>query len=304
MAGCAGVPGGTGTGPQITASLSSVNFGTVTAGNSNSQPIVISNIGSASLTISQFAVTGKGFSATGLTAPLTIPAGQSAASFSVAFKPSSTSTVSGSISLVSNAPDSPLSIALSGRGGTATHSLSVSPSTLAFGDVAVGTNTSQDVSLKNTGTSSITISAVSWKGAGFSGSGVNSGLILTPNQTAALSVTFDPKTKGAVTGSIAISSNAANAPQLVSLSGTGSASHSVALSWVPSNSPKIKGYNVYRGTVLGSYSKLNSSIVEEASYMDASIEAGHSLTYYYVVTAVNSKNKESKESDPVSVLVP
>jgi HYDIN/CFA65/VesB-like, Ig-like domain/Cep192 domain 4 len=303
MAGCAGVPGGTGTGPQITASLSSVNFGTVTTGNINSQPIVISNTGSASLTISEFAVTGKGFSTTGLTAPLMIQAGQSA-SFGVAFKPSSTSTVSGSISLVSNAPDSPLSIALSGRGGTATHSLSVSPSTLTFGDVAVGTNTSQEVSLTNTGTSNITISAVSLKGAGFSGSGVNSGLILTPNQTAALSVTFDPKTKGAATGSIAISSNAANSPQLVSVSGTGSASHSVALSWVPSNSPKIMGYNVYRGTVLGSYSKLNSSIVEEASYMDASIEVGHSLTYYYVVTAVNSKNKESKESDPVSVLVP
>src|SRR5579863_1687014 len=281
---------GTGTEAQIAASPSSVNFGTVTTGNSNSQPIVISNAGNASLTISQLAVTGTGFSTTGLTTPLTIPAGQSA-SFSVAFKPSSTATVSGSVSLA-------------GSGGTATYSLSVSPSSLTFGSVAVGTSTSQNVSLTNTGNSNITISAVSLSGAGFSGSGVNSGLTLTPNQTAALSVTFDPTTSGAVSGSVTISSNATSSPQAVSLSGTGSATHSVGLSWLASSSSGISGYNVYRGTVLGSYSKINSSLIAQSSYTDTTVQAGQNTAYYYVVTAVNSSSSESLYSDPATVSVP
>jgi hypothetical protein len=118
---------GTGTQAQIAASPSSVNFGTVTTGNSNSQPIVISNAGSASVTISQFAVTGTAFSTTGLAAPLTIQAGGSV-TFSAVFKPTTTSSVSGSISLVSNAPNSPMSISLAGQGTAAgSASLSVNP---------------------------------------------------------------------------------------------------------------------------------------------------------------------------------
>jgi Cep192 domain 4 len=303
MTGCAGVPGGAGTGPQITASLARVNFGTVTTGDINSQPIVISNRGSESLTISEFAVRGAGFSATGLAAPLTIEARRSA-TFSAVFTPSSKARFSGSITIVSNAPDSPLLISLSGRGGEAVHSLKVSPASLTFGNVAVGTSASQDVSLTNGGTSNVTIFGVSFEGSGFSGSGVNSGLILTPGQSAPLIVTFDPTSRGAVTGTLTISSSATNSPRSVSLSGTGSASHSVALSWVPSSSSGVQGYNVYRGTVLGSYSKLNSSLIAQPSYTDATVEVGHDLTYYYVVTAVNSSSTESARSDPVTVLVP
>ncbi|HKS67243.1 MAG TPA: choice-of-anchor D domain-containing protein [Candidatus Acidoferrales bacterium] len=291
---------GTGTQAQIAANPASVSFGTVTTGNTNSQPVVISNPGNASLTISQFSVTGSGFSTTGLTAPVTIPAGGSA-TFNAVFKPASSSSVTGSISVVSNAPTSPTAISLSGTGGAATYSLSVSPSNLTFGTVAVGTSTSQNVTLTNTGNSNVTISSVGVTGNGFSGSGVNAGLILTPNQSAVLSVTFDPKASGSVTGSVTIASNAGNSPQSVSLSGSGSASHSVALSWMASTSSGVTGYNVYRGTVLGSYSKMNGSPVAQASYTDATVQGG---TYYYVVTAVNSSNAESTYSDPATVVVP
>ena len=126
-------------------------------------------------------------------------------------------------------------------------------------------------------------------------------MILTPNQSAVLSVAFDPKASGSVTGSVTIASNAGNSPQSVSLSGSGSASHSVALSWMASTSSGVTGYNVYRGTVLGSYSKMNGSPVAQASYTDATVQGG---TYYYVVTAVNSSNAESTYSDPATVVVP
>ena len=63
------------------------------------------------MTISQANVSGTGFSISGLAVPTTIAAGGST-TFNVAFSPTSTSSVSGSVSLVNNGPSSPLAISL------------------------------------------------------------------------------------------------------------------------------------------------------------------------------------------------
>jgi hypothetical protein len=79
--------------------------------------------------------------------------------------------------------------------------------------------------------------------------------------------------------------------------------HSVSLSWTASISPKVAGYNVYRGTTSGGpYSKLNSSLVAATSYTDSAVQAGQS--YYYVATAVDTSNNESAYSTPASALIP
>ena len=167
---------GTGVQAEIAASPSSVSFGNVATGNTNSQPIQISNGGNATLTISQITMTGggNGFS-TILSTPLAIQPGKSA-SFNVTFTPSSTGTFSGSISLVSNAPNSPLTINLTGTGVVTTRTLSASTSSVSFGNVNDGTNSSQNVTLTNTGNSNVTISSVGATGTGFSVSGVQTGL--------------------------------------------------------------------------------------------------------------------------------
>jgi fibronectin type 3 domain-containing protein len=64
------------------------------------------------------------------------------------------------------------------------------------------------------------------------------------------------------------------------------------------------GYNEYRGTTLGSYSKLNASPVAGTTYTDATVQSGQGSTYYYVVTAVNSSGVESAQSSPANVTVP
>ena len=105
---------------QIAVAPSSAAFGSVVVGNSNSQTITVSNGGNASLTVSQAALIGTGFSTSGLNAPLTIAAGKSA-TFNGVFTPSSAGSASGSLTLISNAPSSPLTIALSGTGMPQTH---------------------------------------------------------------------------------------------------------------------------------------------------------------------------------------
>lgn len=294
---------GTGTEARISLNPSSVGFGTVTVGQTNSQPVIVSNGGNEALTVSSYSVTGTGFSVTGLTTPFTVQPGQSA-SFNVAFGPTAAGAVTGSISLSSNAPNSPLALALTGTGAAATAGLTASPSSVAFGNVTLNASDSQNVSLKNTGNSNVTISAISVTGAGFSDSGVNAGLILTPNQSATLNVTFAPTTGGTVTGSVTIASNASNSPQTIALSGTGTTAHSVGLSWSASSSSDVAGYNVYRGTVSGTYSKINSSPLSNTSYTDASVQSGQDITYYYVVTAVDSSGAESTDSNQATATVP
>src|SRR5277367_3572288 len=295
---------GIGTQPQLAATPTTAAFGNVTAGTNNSQSVSLTNGGSATVTISSLTVSGAGFSTTGITAPVTIAAGK-AATFNAVFGPSTAGSMTGSITLVSNAPNSPLTISLSGTGVATTSILGLSSSSLSFGNVNVGSNSSLTTTLTNNGNSNVTISSVTVSGTGYSSSGVTSGEILTPNQSVTITAQFTPAAAGLVNGSVNIASNATNSPSAIALSGTGVAAtpHSVALSWTASTST-VSGYNVYRGTTSnGPYStKLNSSLVTSVGYSDSTVADG--TTYFYVVTAVDSSNVESVDSNQATAVIP
>src|SRR5271163_2705893 len=294
---------GTATQPQLAVTPSTAAFGNVVTGSNNSQTISLANNGTATLTISSAAVTGAGFSTTGLTVPLSIAAGKTS-TFNAVFAPGAAGSVSGSITLVSNAPNSPLAISLSGTGVAATQVLGLSASSLSFGNVNVGSSSSLNVTVTNNGNSNVTISNVSVTGAGFSASGLTSGEILTPTQSATLTAQFAPTAAGLMSGSVSIASNATNSPSTITVSGTGVSvtPSSVALSWTASTST-VTGYNVYRGTTSGGpYAQLNSSLITAVNYTDSTVAAG--VTYYYVVTAVNSSNVESTDSNQATAVIP
>jgi hypothetical protein len=174
---------------------------------------------------------------------------------------------------------------------------------LNFGIVNLGTESSANASITNTSLDYITISNVNLTGPGFNASGVPSGIILAPGETATLNIVFAPSGAGIATGNIAITSNAASSPTNIPLSGTGiNPPHSVDLSWIPSASSAF-GYFVYRATnQFGPYTKLNSIPVNATQYTDVSVLAGQS--YIYWVTAVDLYTIESSFSDPVTVIVP
>ena len=96
-----------------------------------------------------------------------------------------------------------------------------SPTTLTFKTKqAVGaTSASQSVTLKNTGSISASISI---KPSGDFGETDNCST-LAINASCTVNVTFTPTIVGAVSGAITITDNAANSPQIVSLTGTGEA---------------------------------------------------------------------------------
>ena len=157
--------------PQISLTPSSVAFGSVVDGTTNSQTITVKNTGNATLTITSATPSGAGYSVSGLTLPLNLAAGASS-TFNVNFAPTGTTAVTGSVSIVSNVANSPTAIPLTGTGVAATFVLGVSSNTVSFGSVTDGTTGTQAVTLSNSGNSNLTISSVSVVGTGLSESGV------------------------------------------------------------------------------------------------------------------------------------
>lgn len=181
--------------------------------------------------------------------------------------------------------------------------LTLSPASLAFGNVRVGKVTILPVVLTNSGNTLITISQATVAGEGFSIGGSNLPSTLTAGQTASFSVSFAPSRPGAAAGSISFVSNALNSPAAESLSGTGMNAHSVSLSWSPSTSGHLIGYNIYCSTLShGPYTRLNPTPVAVTTYTDTTVQAGQ--TYYYVTSAVDSQHVESAFSNQVEARVP
>jgi hypothetical protein len=294
------------TAPAIQLSSNTIVFTNDVVGTNSSQPLIITNTGTATLSITQVTETGSTtFSVSGFSLPLNIGVGQQA-TITVAFQPTAVGGVSGNISIVSNALSSPTPVTLTGTAIAATHTLSFSSTSLSFGSITTGTSSpAQNVTITNTGNSSVTISSITWPASsGYSLTGGSTPVTLSPSQNLVLTIVFSPTTAGPLNGTISIVSNATGSPAAISLTGTGVApiQHSVALTWNASTST-VSGYNVYRSTVSGSsYIKINSSLVATLSYTDSTVQNG--TTYFYVTTAVDSTGNESVHSNEVSAPIP
>lgn len=284
----------------VAASPASLAFGSVQAGASKSQSETLSNTGAASVTISQANMTGSDFTLSGLELPLTLEAGQSL-TFNVLFSPHTGGSTSGSIALVSNASTQAPGIALSGI-GIAPGQLAISPAALSFGNVTVGANHSQTVTLTATG-GAVTISSDSVSSSEFSLGGISLPLTLAAGQSLPVSVQFTPQATGTASASASFTSDAAVPTVMAALSGAGipAPQHSVGLAW--SSNSSAAGYFVYRGAAAGGpYAKLNSAPNVGTSYSDAAVEAGQ--TYFYVTTAVDQGGIESDYSNEVQAAIP
>jgi len=188
--------------------------------------------------------------------------------------------------------------------GSTTGQLSVSPSTMSFGNVGVGSNASQSATL-SASTADVTVSSAAWNGDGYSVSGITFPVTVSSGQSVKYTVTFAPAAAGSASGSISFVSDASDSSLTETLSGTGtqsSSSHTVALSWDASTS-SVAGYNIYRGAQSGGpYSRLNTTPMAGTSYTDNAVASG--TTYYYVATSVDSNSIESAYSNQAVAQVP
>jgi len=284
---------------QLAVSPSTLSLGSVAVGSSGTASGSLSASG-ASVTVTADSVNNSAFTVSGLSLPVTIPAGQSVP-FTVTFTPTAVGSASAALAFNSNAQTSSTTESLTGTGSATPGQLALSPSTLSFGNVNVGTTATQATTATASG-ASVTISSAAMSNSVFALSGASFPMTLNAGQSAQIYVVFSPTTSGTDSGTLTLNSNASNTKMSESLAGAGvTPQYSVSLTWNASTS-SVQGYNIYRGASPGAYSKLNTTVDSSTSFTDSTVTAG--ATYYYAATSVSSSGQESTYSTPVQVKIP
>jgi hypothetical protein len=208
---------------QLSASPSSLRFGALDVGQTETLLITLTNNGATSVTISALSASNPEFSASGLSLPATLLAGETL-DLSVNFSPNATGWTSGTIKFTSNASNPTLVVSLGG-GGVTNESATASPAALSFGWVATGGHSALPVVITNSGSKKVTLSSISVIGSQYSVSGATFPLTLSVGQSVSLSVTFAPQSSGEFGGSVFVYGPRLNIP----LTGSGTSAGQLIL---------------------------------------------------------------------------
>jgi len=220
---------GTGiSGPFLSFSPFSLTFGPQAPGTTSpAQTITLTNTGTSGLTIASITAAGSDFAA-GNDCPENAIPPKGTCTITVTWTPAEdVTTETGTITITDNAQNQGTQTIGLTAGVTAT--VGIAPSTLAFGNQAVNTTSAaQTITLTNTGTAILTVPSVVVSST-FAETNTCTANPVAPGGTCTISVTFTPTTATTFDGIVSITDTATNSPQMVTLSGTGTAANNVAL---------------------------------------------------------------------------
>ncbi|HEX4005035.1 MAG TPA: choice-of-anchor D domain-containing protein [Acidobacteriaceae bacterium] len=207
-------------GPGLTISPANLSFGRQAVGSSVTQAVTLTSSGTSALTISAETQSGvPAFEWAAASLPMTLKPGQ-ATTIEVTFHPTATGTKTANLSFVTNTPSRTAVLGLSGDSINGP-GLTISASSVAFGEQPVNSSISQVVTLTSSGTSAVTISKLFLTGApAYSTSGVSFPVTLSPGQRATLAVQFYPTQTGTKTATAALTTNTAAGTATFGVSGT------------------------------------------------------------------------------------
>jgi Abnormal spindle-like microcephaly-assoc'd, ASPM-SPD-2-Hydin len=153
-----------------------------------------------------------------------VPGGQKC-DINVLFTPTATGVRTGTLTLNFGGSVPSQVVPLSGS-GTAP-AVSLSPTSLSFGEQATGTTSGgQQVTITNSGTAPLTISSIQVTSQ--FGATNTCGSPVAPGNGCTIQITFTPAASGPQTGTLSILDNASNSPQTVALAGNQPASFSIS----------------------------------------------------------------------------
>ena len=204
--------------PVLEVTPSSLAFGQQAVGAASTPlPVDLEVQGSASVTINSISVSGD-FQIVSNSCPNPIPEFYSCA-VQVGFVPSQTGLLSGDLTIVASDSTNPHIVTLSGTGAIMPE-VALTPGSLSFNPIQAGsTSPPQTVTLANIGNATLTLGGMAMSGdyaqINTCGSSVAAGAKCT------ISITFTPPAGGQWNGSLTLTDNAADSPQLVTLTGSG-----------------------------------------------------------------------------------
>jgi len=199
----------------------SLAFGSENVGTKSAQQTAtLTNVGASALPINKISITGVNAASFGEanSCGTKLAAGASCA-ISVNFAPKTSGSLVAVLSVSYKGTASPQTVGLSGS-GLAASTVSLLPAGLTFATQLVGTSsTAQTATLTNTGDQAVTISSIAASGAFNETNNCPSSLVV--GGSCQIQVGFVPTAAGAASGMLSVTDNAANSPQQVTLSGTG-----------------------------------------------------------------------------------
>jgi hypothetical protein len=296
------IGGATTSAGALNISPTSLFFGNVIVGATQTQTVTMSNPGTGSTTVSAGTVSGSGFAIVSPVFPLVLAAGTSQV-VTISFTPPSSGSVTGVITFASDAASTPVvSLIASGNASSPVTSATAFPTTIDFGLVPLGLTYTSTVVVYNTGNQTLSVTSASVAGAGFGIDASAYPVTIPVNASQAFTIAFTAFTAGTSSGTVTFPTNATTGNPVVGVTGTGAFAsvHSAALTWNASPSSVI-GYNVYRSTTPNTgYQKL--TFTQLTNFTDSTVASG--TTYYYVVTAVAANGLESVNSNQASAQIP
>jgi hypothetical protein len=209
---------GTGLAPVASLSSTSLTFATQLL-NTTSPPqnMTLTNTGNQTLNITSIAASGNFAESNTCPSSLAVNAN---CTITVTFTPMAINTLTGTVTVTDNAPNSPQTISLTGTGTE----VELSVTSINFGSQKVGTTSAlQKVTMTNVGTTTMNITGITVVGTnmGDFAEKTTCGATLAKGASCLIGVTFTPMATGARSASVSISDNGGGSPQTIALTGTG-----------------------------------------------------------------------------------
>ncbi|MBI2686890.1 MAG: choice-of-anchor D domain-containing protein [Acidobacteria bacterium] len=214
--------------PSMGVNPAALNFGSVAVGATKELPLTLSNTGNAELSVTTMASNNVRYTVVSPAIPFRLAAGAQQA-VTVRFAPTAAQAEPGELTITSNDPARSIAtVPITGTGtsgAVSAPSLSV-PATVDFGSGTVGQAKDMSVTLRNTGSAALSITAITVSGAQFSIVGAPTlPLTIAANAQQVLNLRMTPVAAGPQAGELRLTSNdPARATVTVALTGTATAS--------------------------------------------------------------------------------
>ena len=192
--------GPSGPAPEFAIAPASLNFGPVGIGLHSVLPATVSNPGTDPLTISNIVSSDPQYTFAPNAFDIIIPAGGNQV-FNVTFTPTSLGAQPATLTFTHDAPGSPTVYSVTGVGADAGPTFAVSPTSLTYSTILVGTSQVKQLTVTNNGLSNtLNISSVTTTNADYSVLPTNA--TVAPGANQVFNVTFTPSTAGTISGNV------------------------------------------------------------------------------------------------------
>ena len=210
---------GTGIAPVLSISPTSLQFSQQLVGtNSAPQSFTVSNAGDSALSIAGFTINAP-FTQNN-NCPASLAAGSSC-SVNVVFSPTSNGSIAAGVTVNVASPATSQSVSLTGSGMAPV--LSVSPTAVNFGTIAVSSSGQQQIRIANTGSAPLILGNISTSGGDFAVQTTTCGSSLSPGIYCVVYVNYTPSAATVSNGYLTFTQNDSTKPSpfQIPLTGTG-----------------------------------------------------------------------------------